>query len=125
LDPAGVAINTGLFDQQLPKLASGSPGAFLVVCQSMESGTGRAVGNLVYLDDFPILTQITLASGISTLTWLSIPGRTYRVQFTSNLTPTGWTNLIPDIVASGAVTTQTDATFGAAQARFYRVLLLP
>jgi hypothetical protein len=124
LDTAGVAINTGLFDQQLPKLASGSPRDFLVVCQSLESGASRIVGNFVYLDDFPIITQITVAGGTATLTWLSIPGRTYRVQYNANLTR-GWSNLVPDIVASGAVATQMDDTFGAAPARFYRVLLLP
>jgi hypothetical protein len=125
LDPAGVAINTGLFDQQLPKLAAGSPGVFLVVCQSMESGASRTEGNLVYLEDFPIITEITVASGSATLRWLSIPGRTYRVQFTSNLSSLGWSNVVPDIVASGTVTTQMEATIGSAQARFYRVVLLP
>ena len=125
LDTAGVPINTGLSDQQLPKLASGNPRVFLVVCQSLESGASRAVGNLVYLDDFPIITQIIVANGSATLTWLSIPGRTYLVQYTSSLNPPAWNNLLPDTIASGTVTTQVDATFGAAMTRFYRVILLP
>jgi len=125
LDPAGVAINTGPFDQKVPKLASGSSGVFLVVCQSLESGSSRAIGNLVYLDDFPIITQIAVTAGTATLTWLSIPGRTYRVQFKSDLNSPDWSNLVPDIVAAGAVTTQMDTTIGTAPARFYRVLLLP
>jgi hypothetical protein len=125
LDTVGVAINTGLFDQQVPKLASASPSVFLVVCQSLESGASRTVGNFVYLEDFPILTQITVAEGSATLTWLAIPGRTYRVQFTSDLASLGWSDLVPDVVASGNVTSEIDTTFGAAPARFYRVLLLP
>jgi hypothetical protein len=125
LDPAGVAINKGLFDQDVPKLASGSPNVFLVVCQSMETGVSRTVGNFVYLNDFPVLTQITEASGIVTLTWLSVPGRAYQVQFTSNLALPGWSNLVPEIVASGTVTSQMDTNVGAAKARFYRVVLLP
>jgi hypothetical protein len=125
LDPAGVAINTGLFDQQVPKLASGSPGVFLVVCQSLETGADRIVGNFAYLANFPIITQITVTNGSATLTWLSIPGRTYQAQFSSNLASPGWSNLVPEIVASGAVTSQTDTNSSAAKTRFYRVVLLP
>ena len=125
LDAGGIPINTGPFDQQSPKLASGSPDVFLVVCQSPESGSPRAAGNLVYLDDFPVITHINVASGSATLNWLSIPNRTYRVQFKASPASLLWSNLAPDTIASGTVSTQVDNTIGTATARYYRVVLLP
>jgi hypothetical protein len=125
LDAGGIPINTGPFDQQSPKLASGSPDVFLIVCQSPESGSTRAAGNFVYLDDFPIIIHISVASGSATLNWLSIPNRTYRVQFKASLASLVWSNLVPDTIASGTVSTQVDNTIGSALARYYRVVLLP
>jgi hypothetical protein len=125
LDAGGIPINTGPFDQQSPKLASGSPDVFLVVCQSLESGSTRTVGNFVYLDDFPIITRVTVAGGSATLTWLSIPNRAYRVEFKASLAAAVWSNLVPDIIASGTVSTQVDNTIGTAPARYYRVMLSP
>jgi hypothetical protein len=125
LDAGGIPINTGPFDQQSPKLASGSPDVFLVVGQSLERGSTRTVGNFVYLDDFPVITRVTVAGGSATLTWLSIPNRAYRVEFKANLAAAVWSNLVPDIIASGTVSTQVDNTIGTNQARYYRVMLLP
>jgi hypothetical protein len=83
------------------------------------------VGNFVYLDDFPIITQVSVAGGSATLTWLSIPNRTYRVEFKASLASLLWSNLVPDILAPGTVSTQVDNTAGSAPARYYRVVLLP
>jgi len=125
LDAGGFSLNTGSADQQYPKLASGSLDGFLVVSQSLESGAPRAVGNFVYLDDYPIITRIDAAGGSTTLTWLSIPNRTYRVQFKASLSSLTWSNLVPDVVASSSSSTQVDNTIGASPTRFYRVALLP
>jgi hypothetical protein len=125
LDAGGFSLNTGSADQQYPKLASGSLDGFLVVSESLESGAPRAVGNFVYLDDYPIITRIDAAGGSTTLTWLSIPNRTYRVQFKASLSSLTWSNLAPDVVASSSSSTQVDNTAGTSPARFYRVALLP
>jgi hypothetical protein len=125
VDMGGIPINTGPFDQQSPKLASGSPDVFLVVCQSLEGGSTRTVGNFVDLDDFPIITRVTVAGGSATLTWLSVPTRAYRVQFKASLASLVWSNLVPDVTASGTVSTQVDNTIGTDPERYYRVMLLP
>ncbi|MCX8091077.1 MAG: hypothetical protein N3I86_09140 [Verrucomicrobiae bacterium] len=57
------------------------------------------------------------------LTWSSEAGRTYQVQFNTNIATTNWTALT-NIVATGALTTVAD-TAAAAPARFYRVVVLP
>ncbi len=125
LDTSGLAINLGPSDQQYPKLASGSPRVFLVACQSLEGGSRRSVGNFVYLDDFPVITHIGVSGSTATLTWLSLSNRTYRVEFKPKLTAPVWSNLTPDIIATGPAATQVDNTLGAALMRFYRVVLLP
>jgi hypothetical protein len=83
------------------------------------------VGNFVYLDDFPIITRVTVAGGSATLTWLSVPTRAYRVQFKASLASLVWSNLVPDVTASGTVSTQVDNTIGTDPERYYRVMLLP
>jgi hypothetical protein len=124
-DPTGFAINTGPAGQQFPKLASGSPGLFLVVSQSLENGAQRAVGNFVYLNEFPVILSIEVSNGAATITWLSIPNRTYRVQFTQDMATGSWTDLQLDVTAMGTTSTKVDNTVGASGQRFYRVVLLP
>jgi hypothetical protein len=57
-----------------------------------------------------------------TLTWNSLAGKTYRVQYKDNLEDTDWTDLLPDVVATGATASKSDAV-GNSQ-RFYRILAL-
>jgi len=59
------------------------------------------------------------------LSWYAISNRTYRVQYTGNLTTTNWMDLAADISATGATASKTDSTFNDAGQRLYRVLLLP
>ena len=53
------------------------------------------------------------------LTWTTIPGRIYRVEYTDNLMPP-WTPLLPDIMAAGETASKTD-NLGGVSKRFYRV----
>jgi hypothetical protein len=120
-----LAINTGAPGQQLPALASGSSGAFLVVNQAVRNGADRIVGNIVRIDDAPFITSITRAGGSATLIWTSVSGRTYRVQYRANITDPSWLNLSGDVVATAGTATKTDNTLGTALTRFYQVSLLP
>jgi hypothetical protein len=69
----------------------------------------------------PQFTSITVAAGVATVQWSSHPGRTYRVQRTTDLV--SWTNLGSDIAAAASTTSTIDAVEGDQQ-RFYRVLLV-
>jgi len=69
----------------------------------------------------PRFTSITVSSGIVTLQWASHPGKTYRLQRSTDLV--SWTNLASDITASASTTSTTDPVAGNQQ-RFYRVLLI-
>ncbi|HEV2210224.1 MAG TPA: hypothetical protein VG167_15710 [Verrucomicrobiae bacterium] len=67
---------------------------------------------------FPTLS-VTRAGDIVTLTWPTNPGSGYTLQYSSNLTPTGWTNYpgIPTVVGNHFLVT----VAGSGAARFYRL----
>ena len=59
------------------------------------------------------------------LSWYAISNRTYRVEYSADLSRNNWTELAGDISATGATASKTDTTLGNASQRFYRVVLLP
>ncbi|MCS7064201.1 MAG: hypothetical protein NZM04_09210 [Methylacidiphilales bacterium] len=65
-----------------------------------------------------------LANNHFKLTWKSVAGKTYQVQFTDNLSTPNWQNLGSPITATGSTTQFTDTTVPpTAVRRFYRVVL--
>lgn len=61
----------------------------------------------------------------TTVSWLSVSGRTYRVQFKNTINDLGWNDLAGDIVATGTPATKTDTTSPGQPQRYYRVQVLP
>jgi len=57
------------------------------------------------------------------LTWLALAGRSYQLQFTTNLTQTNWSNVGGTIVATNTTASAPDA-IGVDRQRLYRLLLL-
>jgi hypothetical protein len=72
----------------------------------------------------PFILSITANEGAAAITWSSIAGRTYRVQYKNNLTDANWTDLSPDVTATGVTASKTD-NVGTQPRRFYQVVLLP
>jgi hypothetical protein len=70
------------------------------------------------------LLSIINSNGIVSLTWNSVSGSVYRVEYTPDLGADTWSNLVPDVQATDTTASTTDDTGGAGQ-RFYRVLMLP
>jgi hypothetical protein len=54
------------------------------------------------------------------LTWATLPGLSYQIQYKSDLNQSGWTNLGSPILATGASANVND-NLGAATSRFYRL----
>jgi hypothetical protein len=69
------------------------------------------------------ITSITITNGVAVITWNSVAGNYYRLQYKNHLLDVNWTDLAPDILATGAVTTVTNVLGGVPQ-RFYRVGLV-
>jgi hypothetical protein len=64
------------------------------------------------------------ANGAVTLTWSTISGMTYRVEYNPNFSTATWSGLPPDVMATGSTASKADNP-GSAIQRFYRVVLLP
>lgn len=62
-------------------------------------------------------------NGQSTVTWLTQPGTTYRVQCNASLAPDGWRDLPGDVTAVGPTAEKTVPSTGGAQC-FYRVVVV-
>ena len=71
----------------------------------------------------PVITSILLTNGVATITWSSAAGGIYQVQYIDSLNGAGWTDLLPDVTATGSTSTQTNVVGGASQ-RFYRIELI-
>lgn len=73
----------------------------------------------------PLVFQpVSLSNGVLTVSWGSISGLTYRVQYTTNLAGTNWIDLPSDVTANGVTASTIDSTSTDAQ-RFYRVVVVP
>ena len=66
--------------------------------------------------------EVASINGQATLTFTTIPGHTYRIQYTDNLSAPVWTQINSDFVAANASASITD--FFTGPKRFYRVVWL-
>jgi hypothetical protein len=87
-------------------------------------GTARVTINVVNSNPPPVILSISLSNLVTTLKWSSVAGRTYRLQYKTNLLDANWTAVTPNVVATGSVVTATNPV-GTTSRRFYNVLLLP
>jgi VCBS repeat-containing protein len=72
----------------------------------------------------PQIQSVRLVGGHAVVTWTSVSDRNYRLQYKGAISNTNWTDISPDVTASGPTASATDNATSAHQ-RFYRVLLLP
>jgi hypothetical protein len=113
---SGVAQHTLSFGPQDENVSEGLfPDGDVSATHVMKNWTPRSANTLAGPLQF---TTVTRAGGVITLTWNTIPGRTYHLEFASD--PAGpWSPLGTDTVAAGDTATATDSAGGAAR-RFYR-----
>jgi hypothetical protein len=72
----------------------------------------------------PVITSVNVTGGDIILTWESVPPGIYRVQYTDELGSTNWTDVLPELQATGSVLTATNPV-GSAPHRFYRLRVVP
>mgnify|MGYP002630529955 CR=1 FL=1 len=70
----------------------------------------------------PVLS-IEHSNGIVFLNWDSQTGKTYRVQYTTNVSQ--WTTLAGDVIAASNQSQKQDTNAASGQFRFYRIEVLP
>jgi len=114
-------------------------GAFSWVTTAADAGTTNQITVRVNdsgnpsLSDTTTFTAIVLPAPISislvvcnqdlAIGWNCISGQTYRLEFKDDLSVAEWSNLPPDVLATGPDASVTDPMTNAQ--RFYRVRLLP
>jgi hypothetical protein len=72
----------------------------------------------------PVIESVVVSDGIATITWSAVSNQTYRLQYNEDIGLATWTDVLPDILASGPGATATNAV-GVSTQRFYRVRLIP
>jgi PKD repeat protein len=72
----------------------------------------------------PLIEAISLSNDLVTITWSSISGKVYRVQANVDLGTPTWSNLPPDVTATGPSTSH-DYPVSFGHQSFYRVLFVP
>ena len=72
----------------------------------------------------PVIVSLDLVNDTALITWSTITGKTYRVQYKDSLVASNWSDLLPDTTANGSKTTATNSLDNS-PLRFYRVFQLP
>jgi hypothetical protein len=108
------------FGQQIQNVSQGYfPDGNTNTVYLMTNFTPRAANTL----SAPLAAAISTGGGAVTVYWNAIVGRTYRVEFTDNLTTPSWSPLNGDIVAVTTTASTSDNITTNSQ-RFYRVRLV-
>jgi hypothetical protein len=98
-------------------------GRTTVTCTATDaSGNTNSSTFTVRVVSPPWIEAIGLSNAVVTIRWSACANETYRVQYKTNLDEPNWTDLVPDVTASGSGASRTDAP-GATQ-RFYRILVV-
>jgi len=91
---------------------------------TVSAGGQQATGMVSITVTNPIqITSIALSNNLVTVTWTAISGKSYRLQFKDSLTNASWTDLSPDVSATGSTALGTNAVDAVTQ-RIYRVKYL-
>ena len=114
-DGDGVVYGRGRVDL---RLCQGSDNEIYVISKSDGS-----IRKLAASLGPPAITSITNSGSDVTLTWQSVPGWNYRVQYKVSFTDPTWQDLAGDVTATGL--TAAKSTPFVADTRFYRIQWLP
>jgi hypothetical protein len=113
--PSGPVATTNVFETVVTDT---NPWA---IYQQHLSATNRFVVTVAPMTlPFPI-TSITVSNGLATVTWETVAGQTYRLQYAEGLGTT-WQDVLPDILAVGASASASHSQ-GAGSQRLYRVVI--
>jgi hypothetical protein len=90
-------------------------------------GSGLSATNsfLIFVEPLPPITiqSIIVSNHIAAITWTTVPGQKYRLQYKLDPIETNWTDASPDIQSTGSTSTATNGA--ASRQRFYRVYRVP
>jgi len=121
--PANAAITpAGAFSWPAPLVATLQTNS--VAVRVTDSGTPALSDSRTFAITVvppPKIASCALSNSVVNLTWSAFPGKSYRVEYKTNLDNGLWSPLGPDVGAAGYFTSVTDTNPPADQ-RFYRVV---
>lgn len=100
-------------------------GSYSVVVTNSAGAVTSAVAALTISASAPrpaLFAPVVTSSNV-VITWMSVSGRVYQLQYKDSLTNANWTPLMPNVTANGSVASKTDVSVGVQ--RYYRVELQP
>jgi hypothetical protein len=112
---SGIAHITGFAD---------TPSTWIFAANQNSSSYVFSATTYVSPTNVPVLQSVTHTNGTISFAWNAIAGQPYQVEYITNLTQLGWSNLDGVITTTNPIATASD-TIGTSRQRFYRVLLLP
>ncbi len=96
-------------------------GADTFTYQASDGETNSGLATVSITVSNPIeISSVAVSNEVVTVTWSAISGKQYRLQYKDDWAEEVWTDLLPDVIASGTSAVGTNAVDGATQ-RFYRV----
>jgi hypothetical protein len=125
--PAGTTISsaTGVISWPTATASSGTTNTITVrVTQTTSPNLSNVKSFSVVVVPAPRLQPPAFANGAAQLTWDAVVGQRYRVQYKSSLAATNWTDLAPDVTATGSTISVADAP-GSSPQGYYRIVVLP
>jgi hypothetical protein len=92
--------------------------------QTNEAEHAAGTNPLSSASSFKVNSHTQPANGEFTITWASVVGKKYRVQRSATLVSGDWTDISPEITATGPTSSYNDTSAGTTK-HFYRVRLVP
>jgi hypothetical protein len=71
----------------------------------------------------PQILSINVSSGLARISWSTVDGHSYRLQYKDGMSETNWLDVMPDVIASGTNASMTNAVGGAPE-RLYRIFVV-
>jgi hypothetical protein len=93
--------------------------AFSYQASDSQTNSGPATVSITVSNLIQIVS-VGLSNDVVTVTWTAIAGKDYRLQYKDSWADADWTDVVPDVRASGATGVGTNA-LEAATERLYRV----
>jgi len=125
--PTGATIDTNGTITWTPTQAQ-APSTNLITTVVSDNGSPPLSAtnsfSVIVLASLSPTVSISVSNGFALIAWNSIPGQTYRLQYKAGFDDTNWSDIVPDFIASGAITSGSDPVISAGN-RFYRILLVP
>jgi hypothetical protein len=127
--PGGALINTnGIITWTAPAVTNFTTNAFVTVVTDdgipPMSYTNEFFVTVVPLAGAPTILSVTYSNSTATVSWTSVAGYTYQLQYKEWLSDTNWLPVTPNIPATNTTTSMSDSV-GSAEQRLYRVRLIP